>query len=122
MVPELNNAPRFPQGKAVSKYSIGGYTRTISQESIAKMTWANEQVHKVLQLEPNTRLAISVTNFDANPTTMKRWLVRACADMFQTGNRHLYFQFRGSRRNGVLYVQMVYGYKPRKGKEMTQRV
>ena len=94
-------------------------------ESIVKMKWATEQVYKVLRLEANHRLAITVTNFDANPATMKHWLNKACYEMFKTGNRHLSFSYRGTRRMGTLYVQMVFGSKPiagRKGKESTQRV
>ena len=116
------NAPRFPQGKAVSSYNIPSTVRVNRPESIVKMKWATEQVYKVLRLESHHRLAITVTNFDANPATMKHWLNKACYEMFKTGNRHLAFSFRGSRRNGVLYVQMVYGMKPRKGKRVAQQV
>ena len=94
-------------------------------DSVEKLNWGREQVYKVLRLEANHKLAITVTNFDANPATMKHWLNKACADMFSAGihpNRHLSFQFRGTRRMGTLYVQMVYGSKPRKGKEITERV
>ena len=118
----MKTAPRFPQGKAVSIYSIPVKTYIYSEASIAKMKWAQEQVYKTLHLEASQRLAITVTNFDANPTTMKHWLNKACADLFKTGNRHLSFQFRGTRRMGTLYVQMIYGRKPGKGMEITQRV
>ena len=111
------NAPRFPQGKAVSSYNIPSSARVNRPESIVKMAWATEQVYKVLHLDPHHRLAITVTNFDANPATMKHWLNKACYQLFTSGNRHLSFTFRGSRRNGILYVQMVYGRKPVRGRK-----
>jgi len=121
---ELRNAPRFPQGKIVLAHSIPKLSRSVvlSEASVEKLTWAKEQVSKALRATQYDRVAIAVTNFDANPTTMKAWLERACKDMFPSGNRHLSFQFRGSRRNGILYVQMMYGRKPSKGQEITQRV
>ena len=113
----LKNAPRFPQGKAISIYNIPQPAYVNRPESVEKMKWATEQVYKVLRLEANHRLAITVTNFDANPSTMKHWLNKACYEMFKTGNRHLAFSFRGSRRMGTLYVQMVYGRKPVAGRK-----
>mgnify|MGYP003135650086 FL=1 len=116
-VTTLKNAPRFPQGKAISIYNIPQPAYVNRPESVEKMKWATEQVYKVLRLESNHRLAITVTNFDANPSTMKHWLNKACYEMFKTGNRHLAFSFRGSRRMGTLYVQMVYGRKPVAGRK-----
>tara|TARA_R110000824_G_C14987184_1_gene654822 strand:- start:66 stop:305 length:240 start_codon:yes stop_codon:yes gene_type:complete len=66
-------------------------------------------------------VAITVTNFDANPVTMQNWLKRACREMF-SDDKHLRFRFRGSRASGTLYVQLLdgkslgKGYK--KGKEL----
>ena len=118
----MRNAPRFPQGKSVANYSISPKTVDMSEDSKMKLGWAVDQVYKVLRQEANHSLEITVTNFDANPTTMKSWLNRACKEMFPSGNRHLSFRFRGSRRNGKLYVSMLYGTASRKGKEVTQRV
>ena len=87
-----------------------------------KLGWAVDQVYKVLQQEANHSLEITVTNFDANPSTMKSWLIRACNEMFPSGNRHLSFKSRGSRRNGKLYVSMLYGNAPRKGKGVGRKV
>ena len=118
----MRNAPRFPQGKSVANYSISPKAVDMSENSKMKLGWAVDQVYKVLRQEANHSLEITVTNFDANPTTMKSWLNRACKEMFPSGNRHLSFRFRGSRRNGKLYVSMLYGMASRKGKEVTQRV
>ena len=118
---ELRNAPRFPQGKSVANYSISPKAVDMSEGSKMKLGWAVDQVYKVLRQEANHSLEITVTNFDANPTTMKSWLNRACKEMFPSGNRHLSFRFRGSRRNGKLYVSMLYGMSPRKGKDITIR-
>ena len=87
-----------------------------------KLGWAVDQVYKVLQQEANHSLEITVTNFDANPSTMKSWLIRACNEMFPSGHRHLSFKSRGSRRNGKLYVSMLYGNAPRKGKGLGRKV
>ena len=87
-----------------------------------KLGWAVDQVYKVLQQEANHSLEITVTNFDANPSTMKSWLIRACNEMFPSGNRHPSFKSRGSRRNGKLYVSMLYGNAPRKGKGLGRKV
>ena len=121
-VTTLRNAPRFPQGKSVSNYDIQPIFRTKSDDSKMKYAWAVDQVYKVLRQEANHTLELSVTNFDANPATMKSWLNRACQEMFPNGNRHLSFKFRGSRRQGKLYVSMLYGNAPRKGKGLGRKV
>lgn len=118
----MKNAPRFPQGKSVSNYEIQPIFRARSDDSKMKHAWAVDQVYKVLRQEANHTLEITVTNFDANPSTMKSWLIRACNEMFPNGNRRLSFKFRGSRRNGKLYVSMLYGIAPRKGKSLSPRV
>ena len=93
------------------------------QESKEKLDWAQTQVLKALRSGANEEIAITVTNFDANPTTMKHWLTRGVQSLFPSGNRHLTFRYVGTRKNGTLYVNVLYGKKPtRKGKEMTQRV
>ena len=118
----MRNAPRFPQGNSVANWAITPKTVSMSENSKMKLGWAVDQVYKVLRLEANHSLEIGVTNFDANPSTMKSWLIRACNEMFPSGNRHLSFKSRGSRRNGKLYVSMLYGNAPRKGKGLGRKV
>ena len=118
----MKNSPRFPQGKVVQKVRLPRVL-AMRQESIEKMDWARTQIYKALRSKGNEEIAIAVTNFDAHPATMKHWLNRACADMFKTGNRHLTFRYEKiNNRNGTLYVEVLFGRKPSKGKEITQRV
>ena len=117
-VNELKNAPRFPQGKAVADYLIpSSKLYTTSPESEAKLAWGTEQIYQALRLEAGNSWEINITNFDANPATMKHWLNRACSAMFPSGNRHLTFKYRGSRRKGTLFVKVLHGRKPTVGKK-----
>ena len=121
MVTELNNAPRFPQGKVVRKVTLPR-TMPMRQESREKLDWAQTQVLRALRSNANEEIAIAVTNFDAHPSTMKNWLNRGVQSRFPSGNRHLSFRYKGTRKNGTLYVEVLFGRKPSKGKEITQRV
>jgi hypothetical protein len=60
-------------------------------------------------------VGIGVTNFDANPATMQNWLKRACSEMYPQGDMHLRFRYRGTRANGMLYVQLIRGASQGKG-------
>ena len=91
-------------------------------DSKEKLLWAQTQVLKALRSNSNEEIAIAVTNFDAHPTTMRNWLNRGIKSMFPSGNRYLSFRYVGKRNNGTLFVEVLFGKKPRKGKEMTQRV
>ena len=104
----MRNAPRFPQGKSVANYTIVPKLVDISESSKMKLAWGIEQVNKVINQNSDYSLEIPVTNFDANPSTMKAWLNRACESAFPLGNRRLSFKFRGTRRNGKLYVSLAY--------------
>jgi len=119
----LKQAPRFPQGKAIANFNIpASRIYDMRPDSAEKLTWANEQVRQALRLSEGHSWEIKVTNFDANPTTMKHWLKRAIKFMYPDGYKTLAFQFRGTRRAGSIYVSVVHGKKNSKGKELTQRV
>ena len=91
-------------------------------DSAEKLEWGTAQVREALRLSEGHSWEIKVTNFDANPTTMKHWLKRAIKVMYPDGYKTLAFQFRGTRRSGSLYISVVRGNKNSKGKELTQRV
>jgi len=85
-------------------------------DSVEKLDWGKEQVMKALRLEAGHSLEIKVTNFDANPTTMKHWINKGCSALFPSNNRHISFKFRGTRRSGSLYLELIYGKKPTAGR------
>ena len=118
---ELKNSPRFPQGKVVQKMVLPR-NYPMRQESKEKLDWAQTQVLRALRSNSNEEIAIAVTNFDAHPSTMKNWLNRGVKSLFPSGNRHLSFRYKGTRRNGTLYVEVLFGKPPRKGKGLTERV
>ena len=113
----MRNAPRFPQGKAVANASIPSSHRyDMRPDSVEKLQWGTEQVRHALRLESGYSWEIKGTNFDANPQTMRHWINRACSAMFPSNNRHIAYKYRGTRRSGSLYIQVVFGKKPSVGK------
>ena len=123
----MKQAPRFPQGKAIANFNIpASRIYDMRPDSADKIEWATEQGREALRLSEGHSWEIKVTNFDANPATMKSWLKRAIKVMYPDGYKTLAFQFRGSRRSGSLYVSVVHGKLnrkvQRKGEEITQRV
>ena len=108
----MRNAPRFPQGKAIANFNIpASRIYDMRPDSAEKLAWGTEQVRQALRLAEGHSWEIKVTNFDANPTTMKHWLKRALKFMYPDSSRHLAFQYRGSRRSGSLYIRVMYGGK-----------
>lgn len=119
----MKYAPRFPQGKAIANFNIPVSRRYDHPDSAKKLEWATEQIRGALRLSEGHSWEIKVTNFDANPSTMKHWLNRAMKLLYPQGYKTLSFKFRGTRRSGSLYLSVVVdGKAQRKGVEITQRV
>ena len=116
----MRNAPRFPQGKVVTSIPKIVRQYDISPESKVKLQWAHRQVQGAMTIGDHEYVSITVTNFDAPPQTMQHWLKRACREMFHDG-KHLSFKYRGTRKNGTMFFQLVDGPSPRHWRKESKR-